>query len=168
VDVAKLPPCQATAPPLKPEQVIVNVYNATQRTGLAAKTATSLSLRHFAIRTYANDPKSETVKGTAIIRFGPQGAAAATLVAAHVTGAKMVNDKRKNAIVDLVLGAKYAGLKPLSATTPTPVTTPTCRTVTPSPTGTGTPSGSPLPSSSTDRDGTRGLHPRAAGGRMVR
>jgi hypothetical protein len=142
IDVAKLPACPVTAPPPKPEQVVVNVYNATQRSGLAAKTATSLSLRHFAIRSYANDPKKETIKGTAVIRFGPKGAAAAQLVAVHVDGVKLVNDKRKSATVDLVLGAKYTGLKPLSATTPTPVATPTCHTVVPTATGSATPIGS--------------------------
>ena len=142
IDVAKLPACPVTAPPPKPEQVVVNVYNATQRAGLAAKTATSLSLRHFAIRTYANDPKTETIKGTAVIRFGPKGAAGAQLVAVHVEGVKLVNDKRKSAIVDLVLGAGYKGLKPISATTPTPVATPTCRTAVPTATGTATPVGS--------------------------
>ncbi|WP_426564008.1 LytR C-terminal domain-containing protein [Angustibacter sp. McL0619] len=141
VDVAKLPPCPVTKPPLKPEQVVVNVYNATQRNGLAAKTATSLSLRHFAIRTYSNDPAVETIKGTAVIRFGPKGAEGARLVATHVAGVKLINDKRKSAMVDLVLGAKYAGLKPLSATTVAPNPTPTCRTVAPTvtPSGTATP-----------------------------
>jgi hypothetical protein len=143
VDVSALPPCPSTPPPLRPEQVKVNVYNATQRTGLAAKTATALSLREFAVGTYANDPKNEKVSGIAIIRYGPQGAAAAAVLAKHVAGVKLVKDKRKGAGVDLVLGAKYKNLTPLSSTTPTPVASPTCRTVAPTATATAstTPSG---------------------------
>ena len=133
VDLAKLPPCGPVVKPPAPEKVHVNVYNATQRDGLAAKTANALALRSFAVGTYANDPKNEKVTGFAIIRYGPKGRAAATVLAAHVAGAKMVNDKRKSAGLDLVLGAKYKGLKPLAEVTATPTTTPTCRVVTPTP-----------------------------------
>jgi hypothetical protein len=127
VDVSALPPCPSTPPPLKPEKVVVNVYNATDRNGLAAKTATTLSLRHFAVAKVANDPRSEKVTGTAILRYGPRGKAAAQLLAGHLSAPKLVPDKRKVATVDLVLGAKFAGLKPLASTTSTTPATPTCR-----------------------------------------
>ncbi|GAA4350496.1 LytR C-terminal domain-containing protein [Angustibacter luteus] len=139
VDVAKLPPCPPAAKVLTPESVHVNVYNATRRDGLAAKTANALALRSFAIGTYANDPKNERVAGIAIIRYGPKGSAAATVLAKHVAGAKLVNDKRKGAGVDLVLGAKYKSLKPLAQVTATPTSTPTCRVVTPTPSVTTSP-----------------------------
>ncbi|WP_040752001.1 LytR C-terminal domain-containing protein, partial [Phycicoccus elongatus] len=57
VDVQALPPCPSAKAPLRPQQVVVNVYNATTRPGLAAKTATTLSLRSFAVKTVANDPR---------------------------------------------------------------------------------------------------------------
>jgi hypothetical protein len=139
VNLAKLPPCGPVVKAPAPEKVHVNVYNATQRDGLAAKTANALALRSFAVGKYANDPKSERVTGVAIIRYGPKGSAAAKVLALHVAGAKMVNDKRKGAGVDLVLGAKYKSLKPLAAVTATPTPTPTCRVVTPTPTTTTSP-----------------------------
>jgi hypothetical protein len=146
VDVATLPPCPpVTAPPLLAEKVTVNVYNATRRNGIAGKTATSLGLRTFNVGAIDNDPLGAKVPGTAIVRHGPKGLAAAKLVAAQVRGATLVADKRKSAAVDLVLGAKFAGLRPLAETTPTP-TTPTCRPV---PTTTATTTATTTPTTAT-------------------
>ena len=72
VDVAKLPACSPTAKALLPEQVSINVYNATTRNGLAASTATALGLRSFGILTYANDPRAEKVTGTRSSATGPR------------------------------------------------------------------------------------------------
>ena len=145
VDVATLPPCPVaspTAPPLTPEKVTVNVYNATTRNGLAAKVATALDLRSFQVAAISNDPLRAKVTGVADVRYGSKGTAAAQLVAAQLTGAKLVKDKRGNAVVDLVLGAKYSGLKPIASTTPTATAAPTCRPVaTSSATSSPTPSG---------------------------
>ena len=144
VDVATLPPCPTptrSAPPLTPEAVTVNVYNATTRNGLAAKVATALDLRSFQIAAITNDPLHAKVAGVADVRYGAKGAAAAQLVAAQLTGAKLVKDKRHNAVVDLVLGAKYTGLKPIASTTAAPATAaPTCRPVAVTPSGTSSPS----------------------------
>ncbi len=146
VDVASLPPCPTsspTAPPLTPEKVTVNVYNATTRNGLAARVATALDLRTFRVGKIANDPRHAKVTGTAEVRYGAKGAAAARLVAAQVSNAKLVKDKRGSAVVDLVLGAKYAGLRPIAATSPTSTASPTCRPLSPTsaPTSTASPSG---------------------------
>lgn len=141
VDVASLPPCPKTSPvtpSLTPDKVTVNVYNATTRNGLAAKVATALDLRSFRVGTIANDPKKSKIAGVAEIRYGSKGSAAAKLLMAQLTGAKLVKDARTSAEVDLVLGAKYGGLLPAASSTPTPSTSPTCRPVTPSAT---TPSG---------------------------
>lgn len=137
VNIAALPPCptsRPTPPPLAPDKVTVNVYNGTTRNGLAAKVATALDLRTFKVAAIANDPKHAKVPGAAEIRYGAKGTAAAKLVAAQLSGAKLVKDGRRTAVVDLVLGAKYQGLKPVASTTPTPTGTPTCRPVTPTPT----------------------------------
>lgn len=137
VDVATLPPCPTASPtasPLTPDKVTVNVYNATTRNGLAAKVATALDLRTFKIAAITNDPKHATVSGVAEIRYGPKGTAAARVVAAQLSGARMVKDGRTNAVVDLVLGAKYSGLKPVASTTVAATSRPTCRPVSPAPT----------------------------------
>jgi hypothetical protein len=149
VDVTTLPPCPtATAKPMTPDRVVVNVYNATRRGGLAASAATSLDRRSFQVRAIANDPLAAKVPGTAVVRHGSKGLAQAQLVAAQVAGAKLVKDKRRTAVVDLVLGTKYQGLKTLAQTTPTPQSTPSCRpaTATSTATSTATPTAkSPLP-----------------------
>jgi hypothetical protein len=139
VNIAALPPCPTSAPPapaLTPDEVEVNVYNGTTRNGLAAKVATALDLRTFQVGKIANDPRHAKVTGVAEIRYGAKGKAAAQLVAAQLTGAKLVKDSRRSGVVDLVLGAKYQGLKPVASSTPTPTGTPTCRPVTPAPTST--------------------------------
>ncbi|KQX61681.1 LytR C-terminal domain-containing protein [Angustibacter sp. Root456] len=144
VNIAALPPCPTStpaAPVLTPDKVTVNVYNGTARNGLAAKVATALDLRTFNVAAIANDPKHAKIPGAAEIRYGAKGTAAAKLVAAQLSGAKLVKDARRTAVVDLVLGAKYRGLKPVASSTPTPTGTPTCRPVTPSPTGAGTATG---------------------------
>ncbi len=116
-------PCataSTTAPAaVTPQQTIVNVYNATSRSGLAAKTAAAVRKRGFVVEDVANDPLKKSVKGTAEVRFGPKGASRAKLVVSQVAGSKGVKDKRKDDSVDLVLGAKFTTLAPL----PTPTTT---------------------------------------------
>ncbi len=95
VNLAALPPCPAsspTRPPLTPDKVKVNVYNGTTRNGLAAKVATALDLRTFQVGTIANDPKHAKIPGVAEIRYGAKGTAAAQLVAAQLSGAKLVKD----------------------------------------------------------------------------
>jgi hypothetical protein len=144
VDVASLPPCPSatpTQPALTPDKVTVNVYNATTRNGLAAKAATALDLRSFQVAAIANDPKHTKVAGVAEIRYGTKGAASAKLLAAHVSGAKLVKDSRRTAVVDLVLGAKYTGLRMIASATPTSTATPTCRPVSPTPSAPASPTG---------------------------
>lgn len=105
------PASPATAPPLPSSRTItVNVYNATDRAGLARTTATDLGKRGFRVGRVANDPKNATVAATAEVRYGPKGAAQAKVVAAQVQGATLVVDTRGDATVDLVLGDAYAGL----------------------------------------------------------
>ena len=113
-------PC-TTAPPqdaLKPRDVSLNVYNSTSRAGLAATVAKSAVDRGFKVKAVANDPKKATIKQVAQIRYGPEGAASARLVKAHVPGGVYVNDKRKGDTVDLVVGQawKAFGKEPVEAT----------------------------------------------------
>jgi type 1 fimbria pilin len=105
------PTCTTTAP-IAPKSVTVNVYNSTERNGLAAKTAADVKKRGFTVRTVANDPLNKKVAGSAEVRYGTAGKDKANLVLALVKGAKAVPDKRTDATVDLVLGAKYTALAP--------------------------------------------------------
>ena len=110
-------PTPSTPPPaLAPAKVRVNVYNATDRRGLAAKVAGQLERRGFDVRKVDNDPLGRTVTGAAEVRHGDRGAAAARTVAAQVAlGGEVgqvvaVPDGRAGASVDLVVGTGFTAL----------------------------------------------------------
>lgn len=91
-------------------QVTVNVYNSTNRVGLAGDTAKLLSVRGFKIGAVENDPLGLPIEGVGEIRHGPNGEAAAKLIAFHVPGATLVNDSRKGKKVDVSLGRQFLEL----------------------------------------------------------
>ena len=97
-----------------PAQVTTNVYNATDRTGLAATTAEELQIRGFLVGVIDNDPLAKTITGVAEIRHGPSGEQAARLMAFYLPGAELVDDGRKDATIDTVLGAAYTTVAPQS------------------------------------------------------
>ena len=113
-----------------PRTIKVNVYNATKHRGLAKATSAELAARGFGIGTVANDPLNKVIQGTAEVRYGPRGVAAAKVVAAQVPDPIMVTDKRKDASVDFVIGERYSSLNtPAQAQTqlkasPSPTKTP--------------------------------------------
>jgi hypothetical protein len=118
-------------PQLGPAEVSVNVYNATNKQGLAGATAKDVAKRGFKVKSVANDPLKKTIKKAAEIRFGPTGAESAQLLAEHVPGAVLVEDKRKSDTIDLVLGDAWKKLGP-PPPEPTPeATLPLCPGVTP-------------------------------------
>lgn len=88
----------------------VNVYNATEREGLAAQVAEQLEGRGFDVRTVANDPKKTTVTGVGQLRYGGNGARGAGVVAAHLDEPTMIEDSRRRPTVDVVLGPDHDGL----------------------------------------------------------
>jgi hypothetical protein len=113
--------------------VKVNVYNATEKRGLASQVATQLRKRGFRVKKIDNDPLDRTVTGAAEVRSSALGAGAARTVTAQVAPAGQVGaapavtavpDQRKDASVDLVIGAGWAGLRPpadaAAALSPTP------------------------------------------------
>jgi hypothetical protein len=96
--------------PLSPRRVLVNVYNATTRNGLAARTAKQLRAYGFQIGKVANDPLDRPVRGTAEIRGGPASARQIKVLGAYVDKETVYRVKRSGAAVDLVLGTRFAGL----------------------------------------------------------
>lgn len=102
-------PGPATAAPA-PRDIQLNVYNATQRSGLAAAVAGQMQERGFAIVDIANDPLNKTITSTAEVRSGPDQQAAASLIASMVPGAVYVADERTTPTVDLVLGEAFDAL----------------------------------------------------------
>jgi hypothetical protein len=104
--------CQETLPvgAVKPNEVTLNVYNATDRPNLAASTAKTLTKQGFTIARVENDPLSQYLEGAGQVRHGEAGTAAATLAATRLSGAEMVMDNRNDATVDIVLGEGFKGL----------------------------------------------------------
>jgi hypothetical protein len=104
------------APPCPPDgtlpaaygSVQVNVLNATNRAGLAAATAQSLTARGFVVLATGNSPSP--VPGVARISFGASGVAAAYTLAAHVEGARLLLDNRPDGTVDLAVGEEFVTL----------------------------------------------------------
>lgn len=92
---------------LTPEEVEVNVYNATSRPGLAAQVAKGLRGRGFVVKTVANDPKRAELTGRGELRYGTTGAEAAELVDAHVGTFAQNVDERTRTSVDVVLGPTF-------------------------------------------------------------
>jgi hypothetical protein len=121
------PVCPAPSPTpsvVAAADVRVNVYNSTQRRGLAARVAGQLERRGFHVGTVDNDPAKRKVTGAAEVRHSDTGADAARTVAAQVGSVVAVPDQRTDATVDLVLGAGFTTLltveEAAAALTPTP------------------------------------------------
>jgi hypothetical protein len=103
---------------LSPEEVTINVYNATDRAGLAASVAKSLRTLGFTVAKVANDPKGRSMAGVGEVRHGPTATAGATLVGARLSGARVVRDDRTDDTVDLVLGRRFRALNAPARTGP--------------------------------------------------
>ena len=101
----------STAVP-QPQAVTVNVYNATAKAGLAARTADELKKRGFLIGKVGNAPAAldKKVPGTAEVVSGPAGLGAATLLGSQVATATKTADTRTDATIDFVIGDSYSAL----------------------------------------------------------
>lgn len=91
----------------RPDAVVVNVYNSTQRGGLAGTTAQQLSQRGFRINKVENDPLGVSLRGVGEIRYGPNGADNARLLQFYFPGASLVDDGRDGPRVDISLGRAF-------------------------------------------------------------
>ncbi len=111
---ASAPTCRTLDPDeVVPEQVEVLVLNATNRNGLAAKTAKALEARGFQVTGADNDDSDRKAPKVAEVRHGPDGETQAQLVQSVLPdGTKLHNDKREGTAVDVVLGKEYTELQP--------------------------------------------------------
>jgi hypothetical protein len=91
-------------------QITLNVYNSTDRHGLAASTANVLKQRGFTIGKVTNDPLKANLAVAAQIRGGASGSPAMRVVAAEVPGSQLQPDTRADGSVDLVLGTGFTAL----------------------------------------------------------
>jgi hypothetical protein len=99
-----------------PEQVKINVYNATDQPGLASSVTTDFKNRKFTVVKSGNDPAGKPVNAVAVLRYGPKAVGAAWLLRAYfLDEAKTEFDiARPDDVVDVVVGSKY---KQLATTT---------------------------------------------------
>ena len=102
---------------MTPGSTKVDVYNASNRNGLAGSVSKSLAERGFVIGKVANDPSKRKAPAVAEIRHGKAGArqAQAKLLRTSLPkGTTIVVDTRKGTGVDVALGAKFTNLPRLS------------------------------------------------------
>ncbi|WP_415947527.1 LytR C-terminal domain-containing protein [Streptomyces sp. KLOTTS4A1] len=108
-------PAKAPKPMVLPEpkDVQVNVYNATNRGGLAGETADELKKRGFTVGKVGNAEKKfdGKVEGKAIL-LGPKSALKKGIVVlgTQVEGAEARTDAREVAAIDLILGDGFTSL----------------------------------------------------------
>jgi hypothetical protein len=91
-------------------QFTLNVYNSTNRKGLAANTANQLKTRGFVIGQVTNDPLRANLTVSAQVRGAKSQSAELREVAAEVPGAQIQPDNRTDPSVDLVLGTGFSSL----------------------------------------------------------
>jgi hypothetical protein len=108
------PTCAVIAPTDAPDpaDIGLNVYNATDRSGLAQSVAGEMRERGFAILDVANDPTSRTVVHVAEIRATDEDQPGVELLMSHFPGAVFYADERTDPSIDLVLGGAFEGVAP--------------------------------------------------------
>lgn len=96
----------------EPEQVKLNVYNATDKPGLASEVRNDFVNRKFVVQNLGNDPQNKRVDAVAVIRFGPKAVGAAWLLRAYfLNEAKTEFDiARTDDVVDVVIGSRFRQL----------------------------------------------------------
>jgi hypothetical protein len=98
--------------PQDESEVTLNVYNATDKPGLAIDVTNVLKNRKFKVIKTGNDPLKKAVASVAALRYGPKAVGKAWLVRAYfLNEAKVEFDiKRTDDTVDIVLGTKFLQL----------------------------------------------------------
>ncbi|WP_431043115.1 LytR C-terminal domain-containing protein [Streptomyces sp. P1-3] len=97
----------------KPGEITVNVYNATQRTGLAKETADALKKRGFKIGQVGNAPAEydKKVKTPGLLLGAPAAADGAfDVLGTQLPGARTKHDAREGKDVDLIIGKGFSEL----------------------------------------------------------
>jgi hypothetical protein len=105
-------PCPAQLT-MSADEVVLRVYNGSNRFGLARQVAKELQARGFTVTTITNDQSGRPIPGTAVVRHGPTGRLAAKSVSLQVVGPVVLeDDARSGRTVDLVLGPGYKTMVP--------------------------------------------------------
>jgi hypothetical protein len=106
---ASAPLCPvATFDYVPPETITLNVFNSTNRPGLAQGVAEELAGRKFVVGTVGNN--TSDYRGVALIVSGVAGQSAAFTVQRHLPGSDYLQDGRADASVDVVLAGDFREL----------------------------------------------------------
>ena len=94
------------------KQIKVNVYNATDKPGLANSVKLDFEYRRFKVEKTGNNPLGKPVTGVAILRYGPKRVGAAYVLDAYfLNNATHEYDRnRTDDTVDVILGPGFKQL----------------------------------------------------------
>lgn len=94
------------------KDVKINVYNGTDKPGLASSVAADFQNRKFQVVKTGNDPQKRTVDEVAVLRYGPKGVGSAHLLRAYfLNEAENEYDaEREDEVVDVVIGQNFQQL----------------------------------------------------------
>jgi LytR cell envelope-related transcriptional attenuator len=98
----------ATYDYVPPEKINLNVFNSTNRPGLARNVADQLAARKFVVGAVSNTTTG--YQGVALIVSGAAGQSAAFTVQRNVPGSDYLQDGRTDASVDLILTGDFREL----------------------------------------------------------
>jgi hypothetical protein len=98
----------ATYDYVPPEKINLNVFNSTNRPGLARSVADELAARKFVVGTVSNTTSG--YRGVALVVSGAAGQSAAFTVQRNVPGADYLQDGRTDASVDIILTGDFREL----------------------------------------------------------
>ncbi|MGC9666518.1 LytR C-terminal domain-containing protein [Planosporangium sp. 12N6] len=96
------------------ENIQLNVYNATDKVGLAREIAMELKQRKFKVdpEKANNDPLNKPVEGVAVLRYGPKMVGAAWVVRSYFLNEAVgeFDPSRQDETIDVVLGPSFKKL----------------------------------------------------------
>jgi hypothetical protein len=94
----------------KPSAIELNVFNGTERNGLASKAAGDLRKRGFVVLEIGNARPDELEEGVALVRGSLDSQAQAAVVLGLLPGAEFRPDNRPDTSIDIIFGEKYKKL----------------------------------------------------------
>jgi hypothetical protein len=95
-----------------PTEIKINVYNATDQTGLAARVGENFSNRDFQVLGHDDEPQDAELSEVAVLRYGPQAVGAAHVLRAYFlnTAVTEFDLNRTDDVVDVVIGSGFRQL----------------------------------------------------------
>jgi hypothetical protein len=111
--VTTTPVCAMAEPedPPPPEEISINVYNGTNRSGLANQVAREMREQGFVILDVANDPAGRSITGVAEIRAVTDDVAVQYIMS-QFPGSVFLPDERQDEAIDVVLGEAFEEIGP--------------------------------------------------------